>query len=65
MRALAWPDAWPPKDVAILKALDMPVTAQGQRQADALAEAWRPWRSYAVLHAWRRLEPVHDAEDVR
>ena len=65
MRALAWPDAWPPKDVAILKALDMPVTAHGQRQADALAEAWRPWRSYAVLHAWRRLEPVHDAEDVR
>jgi AraC family transcriptional regulator of adaptative response / DNA-3-methyladenine glycosylase II len=42
MRALAWPDAWPPKDVAILKALGLPVTARGQREADALAEAWRP-----------------------
>ena len=65
MRALAWPDAWPPKDVAILKALDLPVTAQGQRKADALAEAWRPWRSYAVLHAWRTLEPANVKEDVR
>ena len=65
MRALAWPDAWPPKDVAILKALGLPVTARGQREADALAEVWRPWRSYAVLHAWRRLEPPNDKEDVR
>lgn len=65
MRALAWPDAWPPRDVAILKALGLPVTARGQREADALAEAWRPWRSYAVLHAWRGLEPAEDTEDVR
>jgi AraC family transcriptional regulator of adaptative response / DNA-3-methyladenine glycosylase II len=65
MRSLAWPDAWPPKDVALLKALDLPVTAQGQRMADTLAEAWRPWRSYAVLHAWRTLEPVENVEDLR
>ena len=65
MRALAWPDAWPPRDVAILKAMDLPVTGQGQRKADALAEAWRPWRSYAVLHTWRKLEPAHDTEDLR
>jgi len=56
MRALAWPDAWPPGDVAVHNALDLPNTPKGQRQADALAEAWRPWRSYAVLHLWRRLE---------
>lgn len=56
MRALAWPDAWPPQDVALLNAMNLPNTAKGQREADAIAEAWRPWRSYAVLHTWRRLE---------
>jgi AraC family transcriptional regulator, regulatory protein of adaptative response / DNA-3-methyladenine glycosylase II len=56
MRALSWPDAFPPQDVAILNALDLPNTKAGQRDADALAEAWRPWRSYAVMHLWRSLE---------
>ena len=62
MRALAWPDAWPPRDVALLKVLGLPNTALGQRAADAQAEAWRPWRSYAVLHLWRRLERPADKE---
>ncbi len=56
MRALAWPDAWPPQDVALLNAMKLPNTARGQREADVIAEAWRPWRSYAVLHTWRKLE---------
>jgi AraC family transcriptional regulator, regulatory protein of adaptative response / DNA-3-methyladenine glycosylase II len=56
MRALSWPDAFPPQDVALLNALDLPNTAKGQREADALAEAWRPWRSYAVMHLWKSLE---------
>lgn len=63
MRALAWPDAWPPRDVALLKALDLPNTAQGQRAADERAEVWRPWRSYAVLHLWRTLERPADKEN--
>ncbi|MBL8309374.1 MAG: helix-turn-helix domain-containing protein [Burkholderiales bacterium] len=64
MRALAWPDAWPPQDVALLNAMNLPNTVKGQRQADAIAEAWRPWRSYAVLHTWRRLEkPVAGTEN--
>ncbi len=58
MRALAWPDAWPPQDVALLNAMNLPNTARGQREADSIAEAWRPWRSYAVLHTWRKLEKV-------
>lgn len=62
MRALAWPDAWPPRDVALLNALNLPNSAIGQRRADVLAEAWRPWRSYAVLHLWRTLEPPPDPE---
>jgi AraC family transcriptional regulator, regulatory protein of adaptative response / DNA-3-methyladenine glycosylase II len=55
MRALSWPDAWPPRDVAILNAMGLPNTAAAQKQLDALAEQWRPWRSYAVLHAWYSL----------
>ncbi|MEX8517673.1 MAG: AlkA N-terminal domain-containing protein [Leptothrix sp. (in: b-proteobacteria)] len=51
LRALGWPDAWPSGDVALLKALGVTKA----RDADALAEAWRPWRSYATLHLWRRL----------
>ncbi len=56
MRALAWPDAWPPQDVALLNAMNLPNTAKGQREADVIAETWRPWRSYAVLHTWRKLQ---------
>ncbi len=52
MRALAWPDAFPHPDVALLKALhaDTPAAAL------AHAERWRPWRAYAVLHLWKSLE---------
>lgn len=52
MRALAWPDAFPHPDVAVLKALG---TRQA-RQALRAAEAWRPFRAYAVLHLWSTLE---------
>lgn len=56
MRALAWPDAWLPGDVALLNAQALPRGAAGQRESLTRAEAWRPWRSYAVLHTWRTLE---------
>lgn len=52
MRALAWPDAFPHPDVAVMKALG----ESRAREAAAMAEAWRPWRAYAVLHLWKRLE---------
>lgn len=51
LRALGWPDAWPSGDVVLIKALG----AGGPREADALAERWRPWRGYATMHLWRRL----------
>ena len=52
MRALAWPDAFPHPDVAVLKAMKQ------TRAVAALesAESWRPWRAYAVLHLWKSLE---------
>ncbi len=52
MRALAWPDAFPARDIGVMNAL-------GTRDAKAVAgqsEAWRPWRSYAVMRLWQSLE---------
>jgi AraC family transcriptional regulator of adaptative response / DNA-3-methyladenine glycosylase II len=48
MRALRWPDAFPKEDIAVRKRLGG-VTA---REAEELSQAWRPWRSYAVMHLW-------------
>jgi len=52
MRALAWPDAFPHPDVAVLKAM----RTTHAREAVAQADQWRPWRAYAVLHLWKSLE---------
>ena len=49
MRALCWPDAFPKEDIAVRNNLGG-VTA---KQAEKLAQAWSPWRSYAVFHIWR------------
>jgi AraC family transcriptional regulator of adaptative response / DNA-3-methyladenine glycosylase II len=51
MRALRWPDAFPSGDLALRKAMETP----SSRAAEERAEAWRPWRSYAVLHLWTSL----------
>lgn len=53
MRALRWPDAFPKEDIAIRNNLGG-VTA---KQAEEISQAWRPWRSYAVLHIWRNPPP--------
>jgi len=52
MRALAWPDAFPHPDVALIKAMKF----AKPRDALAASEAWRPWRAYAVMHLWKSLE---------
>lgn len=65
MRALRWPDAWPPRDVVLLEALASRALglAPGERQrhADALAAAWQPWRSYAVIRLWAGHSPLPSA----
>jgi AraC family transcriptional regulator of adaptative response / DNA-3-methyladenine glycosylase II len=55
MRALSWPNAFPHTDLGIAKALGV------RRPGDvlALAEAWQPWRAYAAMHLWQRLEKKH------
>ncbi|HSM20693.1 MAG TPA: AlkA N-terminal domain-containing protein [Rubrivivax sp.] len=52
MRALAWPDAWPGTDIGLMNALG----SRDPRHLAALAEAWRPWRAYAVMRLWHHLE---------
>jgi AraC family transcriptional regulator of adaptative response / DNA-3-methyladenine glycosylase II len=50
MRALRWPDAFPKEDIALLNRLG----GLTPKEAEALSQAWRPWRSYAVLHVWNQ-----------
>lgn len=53
MRGLALPDAFPAGDLVLQQRLAPAGTARlGERATAARAEAWRPWRSYAVLHLW-------------
>lgn len=48
MRALAWPDAFPHTDLGVMNALG----ERNPKRVLATAEAWRPWRAYAVMHLW-------------
>jgi AraC family transcriptional regulator of adaptative response / DNA-3-methyladenine glycosylase II len=52
MRALAWPDAWPASDIGLMNALG----TRDTREVAARAEAWRPWRAYAVMRLWHFVE---------
>ncbi|MFW3613602.1 AlkA N-terminal domain-containing protein [Billgrantia antri] len=53
MRGLQESDAFLPTDVALQRAL----AEQGRRPTPpellTRAEAWRPWRAYAVMHLWQ------------
>ncbi len=55
MRALSDPDAYPRGDVGLQQALRRLGHAD-EGPTDGIAEAWRPWRSYAVMHLWHSLE---------
>ncbi len=52
MRSLHWPDAFPAADAGVLEALGQRQAAQTAR----IAEQWRLWRAYAVMHLWSSLE---------
>jgi AraC family transcriptional regulator of adaptative response / DNA-3-methyladenine glycosylase II len=61
MRALGDPDAFPPGDAALRRAvaaLGGPSDAGGMAK---LARRWRPWRSYAVHHLWASLPSATSA----
>jgi AraC family transcriptional regulator of adaptative response / DNA-3-methyladenine glycosylase II len=61
MRAARWPDAFPHGDLGLKKGL-------GETSAGRLlqiAEPWRPWRAYAVMHVWNELSQVNRKGAVR
>lgn len=65
MRALHWPDTFAAADVAVQSALGLrnPLHPHPHpaRQALALSQAWRPWRSYAMVGAWAGLYTLSNA----
>ena len=52
MRSLAWPDAWPASDIGLMNALG----SRDPKRITEMAQAWRPWRAYAVMRLWHELE---------
>ena len=53
MRALSHPDAFPAADLILRRAAAGDGAELSTRALTALAEDWRPWRAYAVMHLWR------------
>lgn len=60
MRALGWPDAFPKEDIALRNALGR-ISA---KEAEALSQPWRPYRSYAVLYLWLPLAKAQEKAKV-
>jgi AraC family transcriptional regulator of adaptative response / DNA-3-methyladenine glycosylase II len=60
MRALRWPDAFPKEDIAVRNRLG----GVTPKDADALSQSWRPWRSYAVMHLWSMPRATADVRRV-
>jgi AraC family transcriptional regulator, regulatory protein of adaptative response / DNA-3-methyladenine glycosylase II len=55
MRALRDPDAFMATDLGVRHALERLGVDGSPRAAQALAERWRPYRSYALQHVWATL----------
>jgi AraC family transcriptional regulator of adaptative response / DNA-3-methyladenine glycosylase II len=51
MRAMEWPDAFLETDAGVKKALP----GHTPKELLIIAEAWRPWRSYATINLWNTL----------
>ncbi|QDH69547.1 AlkA N-terminal domain-containing protein [Marilutibacter alkalisoli] len=53
LRALAHPDAFPADDLVLQKTLPTDGSRLTAKALTIRAEAWRPWRAYAVIQLWR------------
>jgi AraC family transcriptional regulator, regulatory protein of adaptative response / DNA-3-methyladenine glycosylase II len=53
LRARSHPDAFPSDDLILRRAAAGPGETLTARALERRAEAWRPWRGYAVMHLWR------------
>ncbi len=53
MRALSDPDAFPAADLILRREATTDATPLSTKLLTGRANAWRPWRAYAVIHLWR------------
>ena len=60
LRALGDPDVFLPTDIGVRDALR--VLGHDPRDGHELAHAWRPWRSYALLHLWQNVIETYPEE---
>ena len=64
MRVLGDPDTFLPSDLGVRRGLERLGAAGDPRSAADRAEAWRPWRSYALMHLWDvAMRPTTDRKD--
>lgn len=59
MRVLGDPDAYPPADPDLQRAFAHHGLAMDTQAIKRHAEAWRPWRAYALHYLWTSLPPFH------
>jgi AraC family transcriptional regulator of adaptative response / DNA-3-methyladenine glycosylase II len=59
MRALGWPDAFPCEDLGVFKAFG----TRDRKRSLEMAERYRPWRAYAVMHLWKSLSAVAEGTE--
>ena len=65
LRALGEPDAFLSADIVVRRMAaggGAPLTA---KELDRRAEAWRPWRGYAVMHLWWAAGDRNNSGDIR
>lgn len=65
MRALSHPDAFPAADLILRRAAARDGETLSTKALAARAEAWRPWRAYAVIHLWRGMSDAAPAPKAR
>lgn len=65
MRALSHPDAFPAADLILRRAAARDGETLSTKALAAHAEAWRPWRAYAVIHLWRGMSDTTPAPQAR
>jgi AraC family transcriptional regulator, regulatory protein of adaptative response / DNA-3-methyladenine glycosylase II len=53
LRGLGDPDAFLPTDLGVRRGAAKLGLPEGPNALETHAEAWRPWRSYAVIRLWR------------
>ena len=64
MRVLGDPDTFLASDLGVRRGLERLGAAGDPRSAADQAEAWRPWRSYALMHLWDvAMRPTTDRKD--